>query len=160
MGNTQKVGALGEELVVKFLVKSGYKILDRNFRKPWGELDIVAEKKGKIHFVEVKRVTHEISSSGTKSPSAIESDVTHETLNHRSNPHIPSGTLKDRYRPEDNLHSNKIRRLGRIIQTYLSRKHVSSETDWQFDVATVLLDTQKKKAKIDFIEDVTLEALL
>ena len=57
MGVTQKVGSLGEELVVRFLVRKGYKILDRNFRRPWGELDIVATRKERIHFVEVKSVS-------------------------------------------------------------------------------------------------------
>ena len=61
MGVTQKVGALGEELVVQFLVKRGYKILDRNYRRPWGELDVVAERKGKIHFVEVKALSRNVS---------------------------------------------------------------------------------------------------
>ena len=60
MGVTQKVGALGEELVVQFLVKRGYKILDRNYRRPWGELDVVAERKGKIHFVEVKALSRNV----------------------------------------------------------------------------------------------------
>ena len=34
--------------------KKGYKILDLNYRKPWGEIDIVALKEGILVFVEVK----------------------------------------------------------------------------------------------------------
>ena len=50
----QKTGNLGENLACKFLAERGFKIVERNYRKKWGELDIVAEKEGILHFVEVK----------------------------------------------------------------------------------------------------------
>jgi putative endonuclease len=50
----QRIGSLAEDIAVKHLVKQGYHILERNLRKPWGEIDIVAEKKGALVFVEVK----------------------------------------------------------------------------------------------------------
>ncbi len=55
----QKTGEIGENIACKFLMKQGCKILDRNYRKKWGELDIVAQKDKVIHFVEVKTVSHE-----------------------------------------------------------------------------------------------------
>lgn len=54
MGLTQLSGTLGENAAVKLLKKKGYKILARNFRKKYGELDIIAKKDGIISFVEVK----------------------------------------------------------------------------------------------------------
>src|SRR3989344_597429 len=51
------VGDAGEEAATMFLMKQGHNILDRNYRKKWGELDIVAKKGNIIHFVEVKSVT-------------------------------------------------------------------------------------------------------
>ena len=58
---TQKTGEIGENIAVKFLVKHGFSILDRNYTKKWGEIDIVAEKNNKIYFIEVKSVSHETS---------------------------------------------------------------------------------------------------
>lgn len=55
--NTQKIGETGERLAAEFLVEKGFTILDRNYRKKWGEIDIVAEKDDIIHFVEVKTIT-------------------------------------------------------------------------------------------------------
>ena len=52
-----QVGETGEDIIVKHLVKHGYKILKRNYRKKWGEIDIVAEKKKILYFVEVKAVS-------------------------------------------------------------------------------------------------------
>ena len=50
----QNVGKLGEDIVVKYLENHGYSILERNYRKPWGEIDIVALKSQELVFFEVK----------------------------------------------------------------------------------------------------------
>jgi len=50
----QNIGKLGEDIAVKYLEEHGYKILDRNYRKPWGEIDIVAQQSDELIFVEVK----------------------------------------------------------------------------------------------------------
>lgn len=48
------VGKRGEDLAANYLIKNGYKILERNFKQPWGELDIITEYRDIIIFVEVK----------------------------------------------------------------------------------------------------------
>ncbi len=50
----RKFGNLGERIAEKHLVKNGYTIIDRNYQKPWGEIDIVAKKNQVVTFVEVK----------------------------------------------------------------------------------------------------------
>ncbi len=146
MGITQKVGSLGEELAVKFLMKRGFRVLDRNYRRSWGELDIVVKKGGKIHFVEVKALSQNIVSDETFPLDSREV----------SRSYIRAKVKKDRFRPEEHMTSEKLKRLGRIVQTYLGEKHVSSETKWQFDVLTVLIDRESKKAKVECLEDVML----
>jgi putative endonuclease len=47
-------GEMGEERAVKFLKKQKYKILERNYTTHIGEIDIIAEKRDVIVFVEVK----------------------------------------------------------------------------------------------------------
>ncbi|MDI9570315.1 MAG: YraN family protein [Pseudomonadota bacterium] len=47
-------GRRGEELAAAFLARAGYAILDRNWRCPLGELDIVARDGGTLVFVEVR----------------------------------------------------------------------------------------------------------
>lgn len=161
MSDKKKIGPLGEELVVKFLMKRGYRILDRNYRRPWGELDVVAEKRGKIHFVEVKALTRNVSGETKKGTEDFlhgnASGVSDETKRKRASVYIRSGVSKDSFRPEDSVGPEKTKRLSRIIQTYLMGKHVSSETSWQFDVATVLIDSEKKVARIKLLEDIILE---
>ena len=45
---------VAEDLAAEYLSSNGYRIINRNYRKPWGEIDIIAEKEGIIAFVEVK----------------------------------------------------------------------------------------------------------
>ena len=51
---TKQTGNQGEDYAAEYLRKNRYKILERNYRKRGGEIDIIAEKKGLIVFVEVK----------------------------------------------------------------------------------------------------------
>src|SRR3989338_2475584 len=51
---TSELGFLAENLAARYLEKKGYVILELNYRKPWGEIDIIASKEGILVFVEVK----------------------------------------------------------------------------------------------------------
>jgi len=127
----QIIGKIGEDTACKFLVKQGYKIVDRNYLKKWGEIDIVAQKSNKLHFIEVKTVSRENLA-----------DVTYETY--------------DSYRPEDNIHPWKLQRLARTIQSYLIEKKFSEKNEWQFDIVSVFLNIKDKTAKVNFIKDIIL----
>lgn len=52
--NTLWFGKKGEELAEKYLQKLGYKILTRNFRCKLGEIDIIAQDRNILVFIEVK----------------------------------------------------------------------------------------------------------
>lgn len=54
MDNRKNIGNLGENLVAKYLEDLGYKIIERNFNCKLGEIDIIAQDKNEIVFVEVK----------------------------------------------------------------------------------------------------------
>jgi putative endonuclease len=51
------IGVKGEQVAATFLEKKGYKIIDRNFRKKYGEIDIIAVYKNTLVFIEVKTRT-------------------------------------------------------------------------------------------------------
>jgi len=56
-GTKQQLGAAGEKLAGKYLRRLGYKILDRNFSCPLGEIDLICYHDACIVFVEVKTLS-------------------------------------------------------------------------------------------------------
>ena len=129
-----RVGKVGEEVVAKYLIENGFEIRKRNYSKKWGELDIVAEKAGKLHFVEVKTVSWDSAEEG-------------------------SGRRVNEYRPEDNVHPEKLRRLARITESYLaSKRRMAGIGGWQFDVAAVFLDMERRSARVKMLWDLILPA--
>ncbi len=128
----QKVGQVGEDLASKFLESKGYRILDRNYRKKWGEIDIIAEKDDIVHFIEVK--ANSVSSTFAKA----------------------SADKRETYMPEDNVRLWKKQRLSRAIRTYLLDKKIGDEQEFQIDVLAVFLDFGLKKAKFRLVENVLL----
>lgn len=129
MAVQQEVGKLGEDIAVKYLKNKGYSIIERNYWQKWGEIDIVAEKDEITHFVEVKSVSY-VTPGG---------DVTYET---------PA------FGPEDHMNKEKMCRLSKVIETYITHKGV--ENDWQVDLLLVYLDKKTKTAKVDLIPNIEL----
>lgn len=52
--NKTETGKFGESLASSYLLSLDYQIITKNFHSQFGEIDIIAIKSGKIHFVEVK----------------------------------------------------------------------------------------------------------
>jgi len=128
--NSQKIGELGEEIACKFLVNHGFSVLERNYTKKWGEIDIVAQKGEKRYFVEVK------------------SKQIYDNFD-------LNGQLDIENRPEDNMHPQKMKRLRRVVETYLISKRVGY-ADWQFDLFVVYINMEKRTAKVKVVDNIIL----
>jgi len=48
------LGKKGEELAREYLKKHGYKIVEQNYKTPFGEIDIIAQDNNTLVFIEVK----------------------------------------------------------------------------------------------------------
>lgn len=57
MMNSRLLGAFGEQEAARYLRSKGYKIMTANFRTYVGEIDLIAETKDNICFIEVKTRT-------------------------------------------------------------------------------------------------------
>jgi len=120
---TKEIGDLGEKIAKKYLENKGFKVIAQNYRKKWGEIDLIAVRKSVYHFVEVKSVAREKPPAG-----------------------------EGEYRPEENVHPQKLKRLHRAIETYLAEYNV--ESDWQLDVVGVFLNLKDRKAHCRILENV------
>ncbi len=78
-GSTNKdIGNLGERIATIFLESKGFVLIERNFTKPWGEIDIICEKDDTIRFIEVKSMTvNDFSRERSYEPEAL---VNHRKL--------------------------------------------------------------------------------
>ena len=135
MAKHNTVGSIGEDIAAKYLENKGFEIIERNYRKKCGELDIVAREtswnRETLHFVEVKTVSREISST----------DISRETSD---------------FSPEEMVHGNKVNRLKRAMQTYLLERNVPRETEWEFSVIAVFLDLTTKKTAVRHTKNIVL----
>lgn len=52
--STTQAGQWAEGVASAYLVNHGFKVLKQNWKNRWCEIDIVAQKGSRIHFVEVK----------------------------------------------------------------------------------------------------------
>ena len=128
----RNIGKLGEDIATRFLIKKGFVVLERNFKKlPIGEIDIIAKKSGVLHFVEVK---------------SAERMFSHETFSRENISH-------ETWRPEERVDETKIRKIAMVAEIYLS---YTGNIDWQIDVISVLIDCVNKKAKCEMTENANL----
>lgn len=127
ISNSQKIGQIGEDVACEFLEQKDFAILERNYTKKWGEIDIIAQKDKILYFIEVK----------SKSVSSLDF------------------VLNENSRPEENIHLWKIKRLRKVIETYLISKRLGA-INWQFDVLIVYLDLEKRKARVKRMENIIL----
>ncbi len=130
----RQFGNWGEGIVCEMLKsEKGMKITERNFLRKCGEIDIVAEKDGTLHFIEVKTVTKEIT---TYDGLGIAFDDSHV------------------YNPLDNVDRRKMLRVKRTIALYLAEKHVPHETPFQIDIASVVFFMPDMFAQVELLENI------
>ena len=134
MGQKNKIGGLGEQIATNYLKNKGFTILEKNYLKKWGEIDLVVRGTTAngpiIRFIEVKTVSYETKSE----------------LNHA----ISHGT----WRPEENIHFKKIQRLNRAIESWLMDHKY--EGDWEIDALAVRLVTREKYATVKYLPGIVL----
>jgi len=155
---TQKIGKLAEDAVAKYLIEKGFEIVEQNYTRKWGEIDIIVkgpsvlsgqkiktqselsnlvhgsrETSKTLHFIEVKAV-----SRGTGLTNIIE--------------------RPGQYRPEDNMHPSKIQKMKTTVAIYLMsvieddkrheierKRHEKLEPEWQCDLIVAYVDKVGKK---------------
>lgn len=54
MGHNVSLGKWGEAIAAAHLQNTGYDVIARNWKSPYGEIDVIARKNGILTFVEVK----------------------------------------------------------------------------------------------------------
>ncbi len=125
MGSTTKnssIGKTGEDIAAEYLKSNGYSILERNIREKFGEIDILAEKRGgALRFVEVKTVSEEFSEF--------------------------SGLM-----PEDNLSHAKLAKMKKMAEWYANKHQELVSRGYQIDLIAINLPELPDDSDIDLTE--------
>ncbi len=119
--NNLKIGRLGEKLGISYLKKKGYKIIEKNYRYKFDEIDIIGKsKKGMLVFFEVK--------------------TRKEGKNKEQ---------RNRSQPEDNFTINKYKRIKRVCEMF-SVKHpeMIKKTGWRIDLLAIIILTENGWVRI------------
>jgi putative endonuclease len=131
---TQKIGEIGEEIACKYLKNKGFTVFERNFTKKAGEIDIVANKDGELHFFEVKSVSRE-------------NNVSIETY---------AQVSRETFRPEENMTFHKMRKLSRITQIFLAKHKEFADMDFYWNILAIELNQKTRMARVRMIEKVNI----
>lgn len=122
--DTTKTGRLGEMVAAEYLTRCGFSVVARNVHRKTGEIDIVVEKAGCLHLVEVK------------SAEVIEFPSEHSNS----------------YDPAMHIHEAKLRRLARTGEWYVS--NIGWAGGWQVDAVLVRIRKRDGIAQVRYIPQI------
>lgn len=122
---TSQTGAIGEQIACSFLARKGFRVITTNYRKPWGEIDVIAERGNVVRFVEVKTISGNL-----------------ESLSRESND----------YRPEEQIHPAKMRKIVRTAALYM--ESAGDDRGYQIDAIAVILDPITRRARCRHYEQI------
>lgn len=124
----KKLGDFGERLACEYLVNKGYKILGKNWKNSFGEIDIIVIKNGlflekTVHFVEVKT----------------------------------SFVGNNNFYPEQRVDWKKQNKYKRLAEFWLEQNKYPQNIPYQIDIISILVDNIKQKAQIKVFENIVNE---
>lgn len=114
-----QLGQLGENIACGYLVENNFKVIERNFRQKWGEIDIIAKAPDKtLVFVEVKTVR-----GVEKLHMVSEEDVSQISA-------------------EDQLTAAKLQKLQRTASLYAGHNQnlVNDRKGWRIDLIAIIIN--------------------
>jgi Holliday junction resolvase-like predicted endonuclease len=112
MQNKKETGKTGEAIAGLFILKKGFKIIKRNHKEGFDEIDLIARAMdGTLVFFEVKTL-------------------------------VDNGYFKEGLMPEDNLTAQKIKKISRVCRNFAIRNEhlINEQTGWRIDLIAIVLN--------------------
>lgn len=126
--NNKRVGDLGENLACKYLKGKGFSIIEQNYWRKWGEIDIVAQHNSIVHFVEVKTVSHETKAA------------------------LVEAVREGGWRPDEQVHQFKLGQIRKAAESWISDNHYQG--DVQIDVLALRIVMEEQYATVKHISNI------
>ena len=130
--NRQKLGWWGETLAAEFLAGKGYKILERNARTPFGEIDIIACQEGNWPYDQGR-------------PAAVTVFV-----------EVKTRATRTFGFPEESITARKRQHMLSAAQSYM-QAHPDLGEDWRIDVIAIEVRPSRSSPTIVHFENALLD---
>jgi putative endonuclease len=124
--NKKHIDKLGEDIASIYIRRKGYVVLDRDYYHKLGDINLVAEEKGNLYFIQVKTAT-------------CLRDVNHETI-------------RGMYRIDRGLETLRLRKMEGIVRPYLEKYNLQGKP-WSYSVIVVYLNEIQQKARVYLLKD-------
>ena len=122
-----KIGQSGESLAISFLKKKGHKIIARNYKKKWFEIDIISRKGNIFHFIEVKTII-----------------LPNKKIN-----------VYDYILPIEQINQRKIKKIQRGVNSFFKERNLNPEkTNWQIDFLGLKIFKKEQEVEFQFLPNI------
>ena len=119
MTQKSETGKIGEDLACRFLRDQGYRIIDRNFKRTFGELDIICQDPDRtLVFVEVKTMKPFYNSAGN--------------------------LVDPQLKPEDQMSRSKFLKTAKIAAAYAAsnKNLIQDDRGWRIDLVAISIESK------------------
>ena len=145
--DTKELGKLGENLACEYLVKNGYKILERNYRISFGEIDIIARKKPAslnkifqiLNFSSEQNLFNRVKKLFSKVDKTIHF-VEVKTI-----------VSNENFFPEERVDYKKQHKLRQLAEIWLEKNRFPQNHPCQIDVIGIVKDPYYNTTKLRYI---------
>jgi putative endonuclease len=121
------IGNLGEKIAAEYLRRHGYELIERNWERKTGEIDLIMRKDDVLHFIEVKSVLCEEFPERESQQTEL-------------------------YDPSANLHIYKIQKVARTSQWYVAEN--GWEGEFQIDGALVWIRKRDGFGRVQYLAQI------
>ena len=150
MTQKSETGKLGEDLACEYLVNNKYKVIERNFRRPWGELDIIAkDSRGVLVFVEVKTMKKYDNSANNAAIAEYDESFKNNPAILRYARHKIGYRDLSQILPEENLTAAKLKKLKRTAELYANTNPnlVDDNKGYRIDLLAITINDNNHSLK-------------
>lgn len=148
---SQKIGRTGELIACKFLKSKGLSILERNYLRKWGEIDIIAKSTladtRDVSGAEDKNVSYE-----TLKNDEIVHFVEVKSVSYETKPDLEKYVSYETGGAEELVDTRKLGQIHKAVETWIN------EHSWhgmvQIDVVAVYMVAREKYAKVKYFADI------
>ena len=148
--NTKELGDFGESLACEYLVNKGFKIVGRNYRITFGEIDIIARKK----LAPLNKICQILNFGSDQSLfNGVKKFLNRDNVIHFVE--VKTSLLgNEMFLPEERVNFKKQRKLQQLCQIWIEQNKYQQNHPYQIDVIGILVNEETRKAKLHYFGNV------